>query len=111
MSNEVQALEANIAACKKTVELAASLERLQSNRDFKKLIVEGYFEKEPVRLVHLLADQNMQKPEQQAAIHRSMMAVGQLNQYFASIQHQARLAQKSIEADEETIAELNVEGV
>ena len=45
MSEEViQQLETNIQQDKKLVELGASLERLRSNRDFKKVILEGYFD-------------------------------------------------------------------
>lgn len=110
MSNqEIKELEQNIAAAKSMADLGSSLERLRSNRDFKKVITEGYFEKEAIRLVHLKADPSMQTPERQASIVRQMDAIGALNEYFGTVLHQARLAGKSIEADEETLAELNVQ--
>ena len=62
MSNEaINAIERDIKEARKHVELGDSLERLLNNRDFKKVIVEGYFEKEAARLVHLKADHEAAK--------------------------------------------------
>lgn len=111
MSNQqIQEIELNIVQAKKMVDLGGALERLRGNKDFKKVIQEGYFEKEAVRLVHLKADPSMQTPERQQSIVSQMDAIGTLNQYFGSVFHQARLAAKAIDADEETLAELNAEG-
>lgn len=111
MSEEViQQLETNIQQDKKLVELGASLERLRSNRDFKKVILEGYFEQEAVRLVHLKADPNMQSADSQKSIVSQMDAIGSLAQYFYALQARSSMANKSLEANVEMRDEILAEG-
>ena len=111
MERTIQELDANIKEAKKIADLAASLDRLRSNRDFKKVILDGYFEDEAIRLVHLKSEPQMQSPESQASIIQQLDAIGTLNQYFTVVYQKARLAQKSIEDDEQTREELLAEGV
>lgn len=105
----IQAIEANIKEARKIVDLGESLERLRSNRDFKKVIVEGYFEQEAIRLVHLKADPSMQSAESQKSIVSQMDAIGSLHQYFTAVYQKASLARKAIAADEETRDEILAE--
>lgn len=102
----IQTLDRNIKEAKKVVELSEALTRLASNRDFRKVIEEGYFEKEAIRLVHLKADPNMQTGEYQAKIVKDIDAIGSLSQFFVTIKQMANVASRSVEADEETRAEL-----
>lgn len=111
MTDQLQEIELNIKQAQKLVDLGNALERLRSNNDFKKVITEGYFEQEAVRLVHLKADQNMQTAERQQSIIAQMDAIGALNQYFQTVFHRASLASKAIEADEQTREELLEEGL
>jgi len=105
-SNEVQALEASIKRNTALIDLGNSLERLRSNKDFKKVILEAYFEQESIRLVQLKADPSMQKEENQRAILKQMDAIGAVGQYFQTVFHLASLARKSVEADEDMRDEL-----
>ena len=112
MSNEsaIKSLEKNIQLHKDTVELGLAIDRLQNNRDFKKVIGESYFEKEPIRLVMLKADSNMQTEALQSGIVKQMDAIGSLMQYFRATQQRSAMAERSIAADEETISDLIAEG-
>ena len=112
MSNEtLQQIEQNIKRGKELIDFGAALERLQNNRDFKKVITEGYFRDEAVRLVHLKGDANMQTPEHQANIVRALDSIGQLSQYFSTVTLLASRAVLSIAADEETRDEILADGV
>ena len=113
MSNQssIQALESNIKLSREMADVGAAMERLRSNRDFKKVIVEGYFEKEAVRLVHLKADPNMQDADSQVSILKQMDAIGSLKQYFRVVDMKAGQAVHAIAADEETVTELMQEEV
>jgi len=102
----IHTLDRNIKEAKKVVDLSEALARLGSNRDFRKVIEEGYFEKEAVRLVHLKADPNMQTGEYQAKIVKDIDAIGSLSQYFATIKQMASVASRALAADEETRTEL-----
>lgn len=111
MSDQIKEIELNIKQAQKIVEQGNALERLRSNSDFKKIISEGYFEQEAIRLVHLKADQNMQSESHQKSIIAQMDAIGALNQYFQTVFHRASLAGKAIEADEQTREELLAEDI
>lgn len=109
--DQIAEIELNIAEAKKFVAEGNSLERLLSNRDFKKIVLEGYFEKEAVRLVHLKADANSQDPDVQASILSQIDAIGNLTHYLRAVGHRANMAEKAILADEESLDELRGEGV
>lgn len=107
--NDIEEIEVSMADAKKMVALSRSLERLLSNRDFKKVFREEYMEKEAVRLVHLKADPNMQDEESQKSIEQQMDAIGSLAQYIYRVQQLGSIAQKEIEYSEQTLDELRNE--
>ena len=84
---------------------------LSKNRDFNDVIDKGYFEEEASRLVLLKADPNLQKPEDQASIIRSIDAIGHFRQYLSTVVSMGRMMEKSLMDDMETRQELLVEGV
>lgn len=109
-STELQQLEVNIKQAQKIVDLGDALERLRNNRDFKKVIGEGYFEQEAIRLVHLMSDANVQTPEMQQAIHKQMIAIGCFHEFLNTLAIRAGMARRAVEADENTRDELMAEG-
>lgn len=111
MSNDtVQLIEENIREAKEIVELGKALERLEGNRDFRKVVKEGYLEKEAIRLVHLRSDPAFQTPEKQAAVLRAIDGIGELLTFFQSLRHSAAVASKAILADEAERDEILAEG-
>lgn len=107
--NTVQAIEENIRQAKAIAGKGDALERLRQNRDFKAVILDGYFKEEAIRLVHLKADPSMQSPDMQKSIIAQMDAIGSLNQYFTAVNQQSSIARKAIAADEETRDEILAE--
>lgn len=108
MSNieQINSLERNIEASKQFVELGNALNRLYTNKDFRSVIMSGYFEKEAVRLVHLKSAPEMQTPERQAAIVREIDSIGNFHQYLLLVQTKLAMAEKNIEADELTLEDI-----
>lgn len=106
---EIQELELSIKRAQDMVDMGKALERLQKNKDFKKIVLEGYFEKEAIRLVHLKSDAQMQTPEKQAAVIRGIDAIGEFHDYLKTVYQLANMAQHAIEADEQTRDELLAE--
>lgn len=104
--NTQQQIEQNIKANKETVAFNAALNRLYSNRDFKQVIMDGYLNKEAVRLVHLKAAPAMQTEAHQQSINSQIDAIGNLLQFFNTTRQLADIAARSIAGDEETLAEL-----
>ena len=111
IDNDLLQIESNLKRNAVVTELGNALARLKGNRDFKKVILEGFFEDEAIRLVHLKADPNMQGSDSQKAILTQMDAIGALRQYLETLAQLAGMAQKSIEADEQTRDELLAEGL
>lgn len=104
--SQLETIELSIQHAKKTVDTMKALQRLTVNRDFKTLVLSGYFEKEPVRLVLLKADPAMQTPELQAAIIKEMDAIGAFRQYLSGVMQLGRMAEKAIADDEATREEI-----
>ena len=111
MSQTIETLELNIKAARKTARLGKSLDNLSRNNDFKSLILEGYFEKEAIRLVTLKGDPNMQDAESQTSLIKQMDAIGGLRQYLSAVLQLSRMAEKALIEDEETREEVLAEGV
>jgi hypothetical protein len=108
--DSIHEIELNIQEARAMVALGKSLETLHNNSDFKKVIVDGFIRDEAIRLVHLKADPSMQSKESQETIVQQMDAIGGLLKYFSIIEHKAYLAEKAIESDQQTIAEILAEG-
>lgn len=111
MSNqdEINAIERTVKDAKEQKALGTALERLITNRDFQKVIKQGYFADEAVRLVHAKGDPACQTPEKQASIIRQMDSISNLGQYFQTILHAAGMADKSIEEGEAALDEMRAE--
>jgi hypothetical protein len=102
-------IEANIAHAKEIVAKGAALERLKNHPDFRKVVVEGYLEREAIRLVHLKGDQHMQKPERQAGIQADIDAIGRFAAYLGSVSQFAAMAAASLEDAEAAREEIAAE--
>ncbi len=113
MNNEDQlaGLDRDAKALKSQIELGNALDKLRNNRDFNKLIVDGYLKDEAIRLVHLKADPNMQEPAQQAGIDRDINAIGTLAQYLTITGQRFEIAKKQMADIDDMRTEILREGV
>lgn len=94
---QIAELDLLIEGNTKLVEQYKALDRLMKNTDFKKVVVDGYFNAEAVRLVHAKADPEMQTPERQANIVRQMDSIGNLSSFFQAIRIQGESATKTVD--------------
>jgi len=111
VDQQIEQIELSIEAAKANVEKMEALLRLIDNKDFKDIIDDGYFRDEAARVVILKADPEMQEAKYQDQLDKSIVAIGQLRQYFRSIMQMGRMAERSIRDDEETRQELLAEAV
>jgi hypothetical protein len=102
----IETIEISIKQGKETVDKMNSLLKLTKNKDFKKVIDDGYFVEEASRLVLLKADPSLQSVEDQRQIDNSILAIGYFRQYLATIFQLGRMAEKSLKEDEEVREEL-----
>lgn len=105
----VQLIEESIKRNRQLIDLDKALERLESNKDFKLLITDGYLKDEAVRLVHLKGDPNMQNPEKQASINNQINSISSLVQYFRTVSQVAAMATTAIEQAEAEREEIMAE--
>lgn len=103
-------LDYRIKAGKKMIDTGAALERLMNNRDFKEVILEGYFREEAIRLVSAKADVAFQSEASQASIIKQIDAIGCVQDYLRLLQRYAAQAEKEVADHEETREEILAEG-
>ena len=106
---QMQQIELTISEAEEQVELAEALQRLHKNKDFKKIILDGYFEKTAQRAVMAKSDVNTQTVEAQKGWDNVIIGVGQLGQYFHKIFVFGENAANALDADKNTREELLAE--
>ena len=102
----IKELEANNESAKEFIELGSALERLFSNRDFKRVVLNGYFKDEAIRLVHLKGALESQDSDTQKDIIGKIDAISNFSNYLKSIEKNAELSNKTVVLDEETRNEI-----
>ena len=104
MSNEqdLKTVEISIEQAEEAIEVAEALKRLHNNKDFQKVIVEGFFKEEASRVVILRADPEMLADEHQKQVNDIITSIGGLYGYFRKIYGVANQAYASLVADQET---------
>jgi hypothetical protein len=108
-AHTVETIDISIKQAEKYVNKMNSVFNLHKNKDFIDVIEKGYFEEEASRLVLLKADPNLQKPEDQNTIMKSIDAIGYFRQYLSNVISLGRMMEKSLEEDKETRRELMAE--
>ena len=68
---------------------AESLNRLYEDKDFQKVILEGYFKDEAVRLSGLLAHDEIRRQNLRPEIMEKLVAISNLQDYFRTIHNMA----------------------
>lgn len=89
------------------IKLAESVKRLLKNKDFKKVIEDFYFEKNAMRLVHLLADPAFDSPEAQATIHADMAAIANFRYFLVDLVRKGKQMEMELAAADEELANLD----
>lgn len=104
--DQIEAIERDIAKARTSVEFGNTLQRLRLNKDFKEVVLNGYFEQEAVRLVHLKAEPHMQGPDSQASIVKQIDAIGAFSGYMNAAMAKALKAAGSIEDGNAALVEI-----
>ena len=104
--SQVETIRIEIEQKKEMIAIGEAISRIVRTRDWKKLIESEYLEKEPQRLVSLLAHPGMQDEASQKEIHNQMVAIAYFRQFIATQLHMAELAKQALPEDQETEAHL-----
>ena len=107
--NDLEQIEITIESAKKKIQTMEALNRLMDNKDFQRIIDEGYLKEEPVRLVYLKAAPEMQEDLMQKQVISAIDGIGQLRAYLSLLMTQGYSALRALEADEKTREEILAE--
>ena len=69
------------------VDMWAALERLKENKDFQKVILEGYFRDKAVNGVSLLAQDAIVQGGHRTAVMEDLIAISSLEDFFVTIEN------------------------
>lgn len=105
-SSDIAALEASIKQNQQIIAYGDALSRLENNKDFKKIFLEGYFREEAIRLVGLLGDPYLGTPEKQASIIKQMEGISNLRSYLILLAQNAMKAKHVLSEEEEALEEI-----
>lgn len=108
IESQIAEVEVSIEDAKEQIERKKALDRLYNNKDFKDLILEGYFVNEASRLVLLKGDLNL-PDEAQEHCDKMINGIGCLRSYFQTVHHFGNMAEKGLDDHYSTIQELRTE--
>lgn len=106
---EIQILEEFIGEQQSRVKDGEALDRLLRNRDFKRIIDNGLFNKEATRLVMLKADPDNQDEYRQKEILKGIDSIGYLRNHFQAIVSLGNQAKLRIDESRKAIDEIRTE--
>ena len=85
IEQQMQQVEVTIEECEEQIAQAEALERLHKNADFRKLILEDYFEKNAIRTVMMKSAGGHEGEKEQKNLDNVLMGISQLGAYFHKI--------------------------
>jgi hypothetical protein len=107
MSNQIQEVELSIEDAKAMIDRGRMVEKLSNNREFKKLVLDGYFTEEAARLTHVYSDPNY--AQHKGFIENDIIGIGAFKRYLTTIMQMAQNAQTELESHQSTLEELRQE--
>lgn len=108
MSAAILEVEQQLKDVKEAMALRDMAVKLSTNREFRKLIIEGFIETETNRLMVCAGDVRFKKEDREQMMGQAL-AGGHLKRYLNYIQMLGDNAERSIPEAEQTLAELRAE--
>lgn len=106
---QLEQVELTIEQAHDSIALKQALTRLYENADFKKIILEGYLQKEAARMVHAKAEPSLQSENDQLQLTRMIDGVGYFRQYLNKVYQFGAIAERTLESHQQTRTDLMAE--
>ena len=87
------------------VGMRQALERLESNPDFQKVILEGYFKDKAINGVSMLATNYIRKNGLRPEVMEALVAISQLQDFFITIKQLGAEVEDVDDGDEDSVKE------
>lgn len=104
--SQIEELEISMEQAKEIIANSDSLIALSRNKDFIRIISQGYFINEASRLVLAKATPAMSSDALQKDVDNAIIAIGHLQKHFNSIMAMGNMAKKSLSEAEQTREEI-----
>jgi len=101
LREQLQEIDDRINELENDVAMGEALERLKENEDFKKLILEGYFDKEATRIMGVLTEPLKFKREVMENLQDKMASIRNLKEFLQIKEQNARFAREQIEEEKQ----------
>lgn len=105
-TEQLEAIRAQLKDAQETQAMSDVLDRLERNRDYKKIISDGFLSKNVLEQASMIARPDCQHELIQQAIQRNLMGASALNGYMVSLRQAARAAESIISQCQASIEEL-----
>ena len=105
----VRNIDIEIQEAKDALSMLEAVERLSKNRDFKRVIENGFFRDEASRVCLLKADAQMANERSQGLLNNRLTGIGELHQYLRGLTTLGVMAQKALADAEQTRDEVLAE--
>lgn len=106
--DSIKEIEVSLEDAQREIELGRAVERLNANRDFKTIFLEGYFKDEAARLAMLYSHPGL-RADMQEAVQRDLCGPGAVVRYLQTILRAAQTAENVVAQGEEALDELRAE--
>lgn len=88
------------ASCEEVIDIAKSASKLAENADFKKIIMEQYFHKEPQRLASIMASGRLTESSFNDCV-KDLRSIGNLQTFLSDLIQKGNIALESLKEAEE----------
>jgi len=105
LQNDIETVELSIEVAEEAIKRGKQAKALAKNKDFKELVLDGYFQDEAARLVHLVSHPTT-KDEMRTTVQRDIDGVGAFKRYLQTIVMFGEQAELALEADKQTLEEM-----
>jgi hypothetical protein len=110
MSNsEIGKIEEQIKVGKQFADFGAAILRLKNNKDFQKVVMQGYFKDEAVRVVMAKSDPFLQNPEAQRSFDLQISGIGNFHAFLNEALKRAEIGTSQVTDGENMLAEIHAE--
>lgn len=105
---DIREIELSMDEARKIVDRGLMAEKLAANREFKKLVLEGYFVEEASRLALLFSDPNISE-EIRKYVERDLFGVGAFKRFLSAVVIMGKNAARELADSAETLEEMRQE--
>lgn len=101
--SDIQAIELSIEEAKKLIDLKDQALKLSDNREFRNIILEGYFKDEAARLASLTADSTLKANREDIIL--ALQGISSLRQYLQTVIRMGQIAEGELHEAQEVLEE------